>query len=189
MSEQAETITLDAQAIDQIVEKTSESIIDAAKDGIKEDVDAAVKTAIEETSQAIIDKYLKDTEEIEKKAVEKHLAEQTKDDPVAKGVEAGDYTEEITKMSPAMRFFMAARAIDPETGDSELLKQLNKHALATQLAARAKVTEEKGFDAAEKTGYANETTAADGAVLIPDAEFVTTVFDNLPSLWRGLPLR
>ncbi len=42
-------------------------------------------------------------------------------------------------------------------------------------------TAHEGQAEVAKTGYANETTAADGAVLIPDAEFVTTVFDNLPT--------
>jgi HK97 family phage major capsid protein len=176
-----EVVELDSAAVDQIVEKTSAAVIDAAKEGIKEDVDTAVKAAIEEASKSIIDQYLENTEEIERKAVEKARAEEAKEDPIARGIESGDFSQEIADMSPAMRFFMAARSLDPETGSTKLLRQLNKHALATQLEARAKVLNEKGFDAAEKTGYANETTAADGAVLIPDAEFVTTVFDNLPS--------
>ena len=176
-----ETIELDAAAVDQIVEKTSAAVLESAKDGLDEKVAELVKAGIEEASQSIIDKYLKETEEIEKKAVEKAMKKAAEDSPIAKGIEAEDFTQDIADMSPAMRFFMATKAIDPETGDRELLKQLNKHALATQLEARNKVFKEKGFEAAEKTGYANEGTAADGAVLIPDAEFVTTVFDNLPT--------
>lgn len=176
-----ETITLAAEDVDQIVDKASAAVIEAAKDGIKEDVDAAVKGAIEEATKSIIDEYLAKTEEIEKKAVEAHIKASTADDPIAKGLESEDFSEEITKLSPAMRFYMAARAMDPETGDRTLLTQLNKFALATQLKKRAEILKEKGFEAVEKTGYANETTPADGSVLIPDAEFVTTVFDNLPS--------
>jgi HK97 family phage major capsid protein len=181
MSDNVETIELDEAAVKALVEKTTPAVLEAAKDGIKTDIETAVKTAIEEASKEIIDKYLEKTEEIEKKALEKARAEEAKDNPLSKGLEAGDFTDEITKMSPAMRFFMAARALDPETGDRDLLKQLNKYALVTQLQKRAEILKEKGFEAAEKTGYANETTAADGAVLIPDAEFVTTVFDNLPT--------
>lgn len=179
--EEIEEIELDEKALDSIVEKTSTAVLEAAKDGIKENVDTAVKSAIEEATKSIIDEYLAKTEEIEKKAVEAHQKKNAETDLVAKGLEAGDFKEELTKLSPAMRFFMATRALDPESGDPSLLKELNKYALATQLQARAKVLKEKGFEAVEKTGYANETTAADGAVLIPDADFVTTVFDNLPT--------
>lgn len=176
-----ETITLDDEAVKAIVAKTSDAVVEAAKEGIKEDVDTAVKAAIEEASKDIIAEYLKQTEEIEKKAIAAHIKKTAATDLIAKGLENEDFTQEIADMSPAMRFFMAARALDPEDGNRKLLKQLNKHALATQLQARAKILKEKGFEAVEKTGYANEATAADGSVLIPDAEFVTTVFDNLPS--------
>lgn len=181
MGKEIETIELDAEAQTALVEKTMEAMKPELEKQIGEEAAKAVTATLEEATKTIIDKYLKETEEIEKKAVKKHLEDAAKDDPIAKGVEAGDFKEEITKLSPAMRFFMAARALDPDNGDLDLLKQLNKFALATQLQARAKILEEKGFEAVEKTGYANEATAADGSVLVPDAEFVTTVFDNLPS--------
>lgn len=181
MTENIETIELDEVAVKAIIEKTTPAVLEAAKEGIKEDVDAAVKTAIEDATKSIIADYLKNTEEIEKKAIEKVRAAEAKEDHISKGLESGDFTQEIKDMSPAMRFFMAARSLDPETGDRALLKKLNKYALATQLQKRAEILKEKGFEIAEKTGYANETTAADGGVLIPDAEFVTTVFDNLPT--------
>lgn len=174
-------IQLEAKDVAVIVDKTKDAVLEAAKDGIDSAVEAKVKEAVEAGTKEIIDSYLEKTEEIERKAVEKAAKETSADDPIAKGIEAGDFTDEIAKMSPAMRLFRAARAIHPETGDAAELKALNKFALATQLKKRAEVFKEKGFEAVEKTGYANETTAADGAVLIPDAEFVTTVFDNLPS--------
>jgi HK97 family phage major capsid protein len=59
--------------------------------------------------------------------------------------------------------------------------------LATQLKARGLIAKEKGADFAEKAGYNNEGTQADGSVLVPDAEFVTTVYDNLPKY--GVALR
>lgn len=176
-----EEVILDDETVKAIVDKTTPEVLKAVQDANKEDQDEAVKAAVEEATKSIIDAYLAKTEEIEKKAIEKHIQKNTEADLVAKGLEDGDFNEDITKLSPAMRFFMAARAMDPDSGDRKLLKQLNKYALATQLQKRAEILKEKGFEAVSKTGYANETTAADGSVLIPDAEFVTSVFDNLPT--------
>jgi HK97 family phage major capsid protein len=176
-----EELLIGEDELKQIAEKTAESVIDKVKESVNEDVKTQIADAVKASSDEILDKYLKQTEDIEKKAVEKHLKSVGKENLIAKGIEAGDFSEDLSKLSPAMRFFMAARALDPDSGNRKLLKQLNKLALATQLQKRAEILKKKGFEAAEKTGYANETTAADGAVLIPDAEFVTTVFDNLPA--------
>lgn len=145
------------------------------------DVKAAAKEAATEAAEDVLAKYLKETEEIEKKAVEKANAEKAGDNPILKGIEKGHFTDKIADLDPAQRFYMAMRAMDEESGDSKLLRQLNKYALASQLQKRAEVQKEKGFRAVTKTGYANSTTAADGAVLIPDAEFITEVYDNLPA--------
>lgn len=176
-----ESFDLDEKAVGVIVEKTKAAVLEAAKEGIDTSVEEKVKSAIETGTQEVLDKYLAKTEEIEKKAVEKALKAAGQEDLIAKGIEAGDFTKDIADMSPAMRFFRAARALDPESGNRKELKALNKFALASQIKKQAEVLKEKGWEAVQKTGYANETTAADGAVLIPDAEFVTTVFDNLPS--------
>lgn len=176
-----EVVELDEKAVKTIVDKTKEAVVSEVKEGLQETIDASVKDAVEDGSKKLLDDYLAKTEEIEKKGVEKHLQKNIDESPIAKGIEDGRFPEEFTKMSPAMRFYRAVRAMDPETGSRKELRQLNEYALATQLEARAKLFADKGFDAVNKTGYANETTAADGQVLIPDAEFVTTVFDNLPS--------
>jgi HK97 family phage major capsid protein len=176
-----DTIELDDVALKAIVEKTSEALLPSLQEGMEEKAAEAVKAGMEEAAKKIIEDYMAANEEVEKKAVDDYKKSLVADDPLAKGLEAGDWSEEVTKMSPAMRFFMQVRALDPESGNRKLLKELNKFALATQLKKRADILKEKGYDAVEKTGYANETTAADGSVLIPDAEFVTTVFDNLPS--------
>lgn len=184
-----EEVSLDAKAVEQIVEKTSEAVMPAIEDKLKENVDEAVKAAIKSdieeatkaASEKVLEEYLAKTEEIERKAVEKANKTAASESLIAKGIENEDFSEEQTKLSPAMRFFMAAKALDPEAGDRKLLRQLNKLALASQLEKRAEILKEKGFEAVQKTGYANEATQADGSVLIPDAEFVTTVFDNLPT--------
>lgn len=185
MAEQPEIIELEKETVAEIVKQTTDAVVPELKKSLEsEEADtlgALIGEKVKSASEEVLDKYLKKTEEIERKAVEAYQKKNAETDRIAKGLEAGDFTEDITKLSPAMRFFMACRAMDPETGDKELLVQLNKYALATQLEARDKTLKEKGFEAVEKTGYANEATAADGGVLIPDAEFVTTVFDNLPT--------
>lgn len=180
MSEQVEEqeITLDEAAVATIVEKTKEAAVAEVKEGIDKTVDTKVKEAVEASTKDILDEHIKNVEEIERKAVEKAQKQEIEDNPVAKALADGKFTEEIAKMSPAMRFYRATRALENENMTE--LRELNSFALASQLKARKEV-EAKGGDALAKTGYANETTAADGAVLIPDAEFVTTVFDNLPS--------
>lgn len=176
-----EDIQIDEKAMGQIVDAVKESMKDGVHEDIEETVKSAVESVLEEKSEEVIAKYLEKTEEIEKKAVEKHLKEAAKDDPIAQGIEKGDFSEEIAKMSPEMRFYKAIRAMDDESGDAAELRQLNKYALASQLKKRAELLKEKGIEAVRKAGYANEGVAADGGVLIPDAEFVTTVFDNLPT--------
>ena len=167
---------LEGEALDAIVDKTSEKAVEK----VQESIDASVKSAVEASTKEMLEKQIANTEEIERKAVEAHVAKATENDPVAKGIADGKFSEEIAKMTPAMRFYRQTRAIDPDNGSMSELKALNEYAIASQLKARAKA-QEQGQDVVAKTGYGNSTTAADGAVLIPDAEFVTTVFDNLPA--------
>lgn len=176
-TEVIENIELDEAAIAAIVEKTSEAALPKLQEGI----DASVKTAIEAGTKDILEKHLEQTEAIERKAVEKALAKSIEGDLVAEAIEANKFSQEIADMSPAMRFYRAMRAMDPEAGNREELTQLNAYAIVSQLKKRADVFKEKGYEAVQKAGYANEATAADGSVLIPDAEFVTTIFENLPS--------
>lgn len=176
-----ENFELTDEALKAITEKVKSEMADASKEDIDKAVAEAVKAQVEEATKDILDQHLKNVEEIEKKAIQKHVDKQVADDPIAKGIADGKFTDEIAQMSPAMRFYRQARALDPETGDSEELKALNRFALASQIKARKELMKDKGQEAVAKTGYANEATAADGSVLIPDAEFVTTVFDNLPS--------
>lgn len=180
-----ETMQLDEAAVKTIVEKTKEAVLDASKGALGETVIEVVGKTVDEKIkggvQSILDEHLAKTEEIERKAVEAAQKKLEDESPIAKGLAEKQFSDEIAKMSPAMRFYRAMRAMDPETGNRKELIALNRFALASQLEARKKLAKEKGQVEVAKAGYANETTAADGAVLIPDAEFVTTVFDNLPS--------
>lgn len=168
-----EEVTLDGEAQDQIVT----AVKDAVMPELREAVGEVAKEAIEEANKSVLDQYLEKTEEIERKAVEAAQAGEVADDPVAKGVEEGKLNEKFVNMSPAMRLFKQMRALVSEDGAT--LRALNKVSLATQLKARGEV-EKEGAAAVAKTGYANEGTAGDGSVLVPDADFITTVFDNLP---------
>lgn len=176
-----ETVVLDDAAQKALVEKTAEAV----KPVIEEAVKSAIAPALEEATKAMLDEQAKNTEEIERKAVEKAEKAALDADPIAKGVEDGKLDKDIVGMSPAMRFFNQMKAL--VEGDSETLRRYNKVTLATQLKARGIIAKEKGADFAEKAGYNNEATQADGSVLVPDAEFVTTVYDNLPKY--GVALR
>lgn len=173
-----EELELDEKAVTALVDKTKEAVLPELQEGIKATVDSSVKEAVEAGTKDVLDQYLAKTEEIGKKAIADAEAEKIADDPIAKGIADGNIKEDISKMTPAMRFFRAMKALTEE--DYGTLKHFNRFSLASQAKARAEV-EKKGQDAVSKTGYANETTAADGQVLIPDAEFVSTVFDNLPN--------
>lgn len=181
---QEDTFELNEDALKSIVAQTSEAMKPELETAIKEISKQSVAEAVEAGTKDVLDEHLKNVEEIERKAVEKALAEKIESDPIEKALSEKKFTEEIAKMSPAMRFYRAMRAMDPENGNTDELRALNQFALASQLKGRKEV-EAKGMEAVAKTGYANETNAADGSVLIPDAEFVLTVFDNLPSYGVG----
>jgi HK97 family phage major capsid protein len=179
-----EEVELDAAAVDAIVEKTKEAMAGANQEAIDAAVKKAVEEATVEVSKSVLDEYLKNTEEIEKKAVLKAQQEAVADDPLAKGLADGTLDKDIAAMSPAMRFFRQMKALTEE--DSSTLRKINKVTLATQIKAR-KEAEAKGAEFANKAGYGNEATQADGSVLVPDADFITTVYDNLPNY--GVALR
>lgn len=103
--------------------------------------------------------------------------EVVEDDPLKKGIESGAIDKKYAEMTAAKRFYLQVRALTDE--NSEELAKINRYNLASQLKARKALGQDQA--AIAKAGYANETVAADGAVLVPDAEFVTTVFQNLPN--------
>lgn len=173
-----ESVVLDDAAVKTIVEQTAEAVLPALKDSVKEVNAEVIKEAVEAATSSVLDKHLEQTEEVNRKAVEAANLKEIENDPVAKGLADGKLKQEVADMSPAMRFFKQMRCLTTEE-DSQLLKEINKFNIATQLKAR-KEAEKDAASFATKAGYGNETTAADGAVLVPDADFITTVFDNLP---------
>lgn len=160
-------------------QKDLDQIADSVKSSMQPTIDEAVKSAAAEAAEAAVDSYVAKTEEVAKKAaVKEAAAADEKLDPIAKGIKDGVILEKVAKMTPAMRFLVGMKALAQE--DSATVKAINEYSIASQKAARAELEAEGNQDMISKAGYANEATAADGAVLIPDAEFVTTVFENLP---------
>lgn len=191
-----ESLELDEATVTALVEKTAEaiqpgvekSVIEAVEKTIKESVELgftektqeAITTAVGEAMKTAMSDLEDKLDANNKKSNKLKNTGIDADSHLAKALEAGKFPEKVASMDPAVRFYRAMLALDPETGNREELKAYNSFAIASQMDARAKLLAEKGQNAIAKTGYANETTAADGSVLIPDAEFITTVFDNLP---------
>lgn len=173
-TEEIEEIELDAKALEAITDKTKEALLPEVQEMLEKSA-GDTKKLIED----FVAKMDKPATKPVKKGEGEEEEEEDAEDPVAKGLKEGKFTEEVTKMSPAMRFYAGMRALENE--DQSTLTALNAYAKASQAKARAELSKKGDQEAIAKTGYANETTAADGQVLIPDAEFVTTVFENLPN--------
>lgn len=172
-----EELVLDEKELNEISDKVGASLLPQ----LQQKLDEGLKST-ESTTKKAVEEAIAKMEPVVKKGVGNGDGdgndEEDADDPVTKGIENGTIDKSIAEMTPAMRFYRQMRALSNE--NMEELAKINKYTLASQLRAR-KAVEKKGQEAVAKAGYANETTAADGSVLVPDAEFVTTVFDNLPN--------
>lgn len=122
----------------------------------------AAEKAAEAAATKAADAVVAKVEETNKKAVTQK-AEEDADDPVAKGISKNLFSEEMTKDSKEMRLFKAAKAL--ADGDMTEVKRYNNLAKALR----------------QKAGYANEGDTEDGGALVPDPEFDTTVYENLPN--------
>ena len=93
---------------------------------------------------------------------------------------AKDFAEVIKSpyagMSKEKRFFMGVKAL--LNNDQEEVKRLN--AFSGEMYALKAYKDGRFSDLAEKAGYANDAVSADGGALVPDPEFNTTVYENLP---------
>lgn len=169
-----EELIVDEAAIKQISEKVAEGLDENTKEVATKAATEAATKAVEAhiaATEEVVSKRVKEVQDAEaQKALDANF--------VAKGIAEGTIDEEIAKMSASMRFLRQMKALVEE--DSETMKRFNAYSIAATKQARAEV-EKKGEAEVAKTGYANSTTAADGSVLIPDPEFVLTVFDNLPN--------
>ncbi len=172
MASKTEEIELDAEALKAISDKVGEGLMPQFKELLE-----TSSKSVEDT----LKQFLKDNEGSTKIGTGDAEGEEEEDenDPIAKGIADGKIKQEIADMTPAMRFMTGMKAL--VNGDSGVVKSLNRYAVASQKKARLEIEKSGDQNAIAKTGYANETTAADGSVLVPDAEFVTTLFENLPN--------
>ena len=80
------------------------------------------------------------------------------------------------QMSKEKRFYLGIKALLSK--DQETIKELN--AFSGEMYALNAYKDGRLADLAEKAGYANDAVSADGGALVPDPEFNTTVYENLP---------
>jgi len=153
--EKTEVLELGEKELAEITAKVNEGL------DIKKTVEDVVKESTSEAVTKAIADYIEKTEEVSKKAVAG--GEQDTEDVVAKGLEDGLFTEAIVKESKEMRLAKAVQAM--KNGDTELVKAYNAYSGVL----------------AQKAGYANETTGADGGYLLPAPDFDLEVYENLPN--------
>lgn len=136
-----------------------------AKD-LKEIIKDSSSEAAKVAAESVLEKYLEkiDTPDTKGKQIKKTQDddEDDEDDAVKKGLTKGLYSQKMIDESKEMRFFKSCKAL--VDGDNSELKSYN----ALTRAER------------EKAGYANTDSDSDGGALVPDPEFDTTVYEDLP---------
>lgn len=146
----------------EIDEKTLGTISDQVGEKLGKELTEQIATQMAEKQQELLDKYLEKTEETRNKEIGDQGEEDAANDPIAKGLKAKLFSEQVTKESKEMRLFKAARALS--NNDMQTVKEYNHYAVAAR----------------QKAGYANEGNDTDGGALVPDPEFDTTIYENLP---------
>jgi len=136
---------------EKFVGAVAEKVAPAVIEGLKEPVADAVKTAMVEGTEKTIKKSISDDGDEEK----------------AESGDAGDDDEggekkELTLEQRAVRFARAMYAL--KSGDSMAVREYNKAVIAER----------------QKAGYQNIGVDAQGGSLVPDPEFDTAVYENLP---------
>lgn len=160
-------IEIDAELQEAIAKSVAESL--DLDNKIANAVNASAGTIVDEVVKAL-DKPVKkdlgtDEEEVEVAEKTAKVVTSQKDALIAK----------FDGMSKERRFFKAIQALT--NGDDQYLRAYNAYT-GEKLA---QVAVDKGLiDVAQKAGYANEAVTADGKVIVPDPEFNTTVYNNLP---------
>ncbi len=120
------------------------------------DIDAKLEASTKATTEAVLSA-------IEGKGTKKAIADdEDKEDAEAKKAHKAGIENPLAKESKEIRLMKAVRAF--VSGDMGTVKAYRDFT----------------FEMREKAGYANSTTDADGGFLVPDPEFDTTVYENLP---------
>lgn len=190
------TIELDDEATKAIAEQVAESM----------DLDGKMKEVAENAAKAAADAIIAKFDKPAKKEVGADK-DDDEDEDEDEGTEKGIFNPSITRavektlvkryfgadatavknfplavkspyaqMSKEKRFFLGVKALIEK--DQETIKSLNQ--FAGELYALKAFKDGRFSDLAEKAGYANDAVSADGGALVPDPEFNTTVYENLP---------
>lgn len=151
----------------EIDEAAEKALVEKVTEGVTPAIEKTVSEAMEKNNEVILEKLLAKIDTPAKKKIAKGAdndedQDEDEDDAVAKGIKKGLFTKEAAQDSKEMRFFKAAKAL--AEGDNEAVKAYNRLAKALRT----------------KAGYANEGDVEDGGALVPDPEFDTTVYENLP---------
>src|SRR3990167_1675921 len=165
------------EVIDEVEETKVELDGDALK-AISEKVSEGMKTDMAETIKQTVEATLASIETVSKKAVVDGEDKEAADKGTSKGelgtikvksfdaggAELGEIEIEskFAHESKEMRLLKAARAL--ASGDLITLNEYKQDAMEVR----------------EKANYGNETTDADGAVLVPYPDFETAIHENLP---------
>jgi HK97 family phage major capsid protein len=194
---------------DKIIEKEVEITDDLQKDitknvledeGFKKALSDVAADAATKAADAVFAKFdlankkdIEPTEDEKKAALEKDKLNKNSDitDAVEKQLVKryfGETNEHLVKefplltksplalMSKERRFYNAIKAVLSK--DQEAVKAYN--AFSGEMYALKAYQDSKYEDLAQKAGYANDAVSADGGALVPDPEFNTTVYENLP---------
>lgn len=143
----------------EIGEKEIGIIADAVSKNLAPEMEKIAEESAKKASEAVVAQM----EDVQAKAVKEAEAKELADDPIAKGIKAGAFSEQMVKESKEMRLFKSARAL--ANGDTAGVQKYNNLAMALRA----------------KAGYANESDVEDGGALVPDPEFDTTIYENLPN--------
>lgn len=136
--------------------KTEEVEVDEKFVGaVAEKVTESIKDSVVET---IKDSIALATE----KTVKKDIADEDAEEQGAGDEEEEEVTDEQKKVQRAMKFAKAIEAL--KSGNMSAVYAYNKEVLGLRA----------------KAGYQNETTDTEGGYLVPDPEFDTTIYENLP---------
>jgi HK97 family phage major capsid protein len=184
-----------------MTDEVKKSLVDGVVESL--DLDTKLKTvatdAAKAAAEAVLAKFdapdkknLGNGEDINKKNIELDTAQ--KDMPFGETVHKslvkryfdGDETltkdfelltkSPLAKMSKERRFYLGVKALINK--DQEAIKELN--AFSGEMFALKAYKDGRFEDLKEKAGYANDAVSVDGGALVPDPEFNTTVYDNLP---------
>lgn len=162
-----------AKVAEDAAKAAAEAVIAKFDKPLKKEVadDDAVDEEDDDVEKGVINKSI--TGAVEKQLVKKYFGEGN--EKLVKEFPAL-VKSPYAQMSKERRFFLGVKALINK--DQETIKNLND--FSGEMYALKAYKDGRFSDLAEKAGYANDAVSADGGALVPDPEFNTTVYNNLP---------